>query len=310
MPVPNPAERIKKVLDGVRRLALRGVRRERRPYVLTATDAGLCACRIQALAGRARIERFHWQGGARLEDLPTLQRSWSLPAGPVAALLSAQDYLTLVVDDPPVPEDELARALVWQLRDRLPFPPEEAVLGRLSLPQQDKSTSWVAVARRDVCERLHAAYRDTGLHLRAIDVEEGAQRNLAALIEPAGGAICLLHVGARDALLTVNAGSELLLSRRLERRAGEEDDDRLALEVQRVLDYADRHLRALAIARLYLAPLPGQDEHCRRLEGLLTVPVQPLRLDAIMDPGRHEPLADLEVQRQAWFALGLALRWA
>ncbi len=286
-------------------------RRGRHPPCLVVTPAagGVCALRLAPGAQRPRLELLRWQAGAALANLAEVVEAWRLPRMPVAALLPAGGYLTFVEPTPQLPPGEIEQALLWQLRDRLPYPATEAVLAHLPLPPRlGQSYSWVVVARRDEVAALAQTYTQARLPLQVLDVEECAQRNLAWRLGGADTTVALLHLGEEDALLTVSLGGELLLSRRLPWADAAPDYDHFALDVQRSLDYVERHQQAIA-ARLLLAPASGQEEVARRLAERLTLPVTPVRLEDHLDLAGHEALEVSDLQRRLWFALGLAMRW-
>ncbi|MCZ7563969.1 MAG: hypothetical protein M5U08_09310 [Burkholderiales bacterium] len=137
-----------------------------------------------------------------------------------------------------------------------------------------------------------------------IDIPETAQRNIAALYEKDERAVALLHLGERDALLTISAGGELYTARRIDVSAGDaraaaererfDAHERLLLEVQRSLDHFERQFGAIAVARLMLAPEAGESGLLEHFRDNLGVPIARVRLAEVLEVPGGEIARDAE----------------
>jgi len=282
--------------------------------VLSPCGGGLGAVRLEAGPDRPRLTVFAL-ADAPVVDAPSLDRvagEQGLRGQPLTCLLAAEDYQTVMVETPQVAEDEVRTALRWKVKDLIGFHLDDAVLDYLNLPQMAgrPANTWVVAARSAAVRGLAELYRQAGLDLQVITVRESAQRNLAALLAPEDYAVAMLYVDGQDSLLTFNQGGELLLSRRIEGRGAALDQllDRVGLEVQRSVDYFERQYHTLPLAKLYLAPMPGQERWLGFLSGQLGLPVEGLELGRLVDVTGHERLQDARVQNQVFHLVGAGLR--
>lgn len=225
----------------------------------------------------------------------------------------ASDYQLLLVNRPDVPDEELAAALRWQIRDQVAAAPESLVVDAFALPADAwrgrTSMAYCAVLSRLRMEQLATLVRSAGLRLRVIEIEEMALRNLGLCSEHDQQTLALVKLNERDALVCVQHGAELYMARRLDcglANRGEEAAT-LALELQRSLDYFERQLGRGYVSRLLLLPTTLAAEPLRsELDSRLSVPVQELQLQLMSSPallrlGRADMAACLP-------ALGAALR--
>lgn len=284
--------------------------------VLDICPEGLAAVQLsRGQDGRPAVTLFELREAQGLTpDL--LQQSaaqWGLKELPLIALLGAGHYQTVLVEAPNVPEEELAAALRWQVKDLIPFAPDEAVVEHLPAPPGGagrQAMVYVVAAQAAAIRALVEPYHQAGLDLEVIDVHETAQRNLAALLEPEGYAAGLLHCDVAGGLLTFTSGGDMVMSRRIEGRGatGGQLQGRIALEVQRSVDYFERQYHTLPLAKLFLAPMPGSESMLGRLREALSIPVEAVDLEQVLDIGQHDALRDARVQNAVFHLVGAALR--
>jgi MSHA biogenesis protein MshI len=287
--------------------------------VLTAFCPGSAvALRLEQAGSKFRVATFvlHEVPVATADVLGLLADEAGLRKTPLIALLPPDSYQVLMLEAPTVPDDELRSAVRWKLKDMLDYHIDDAVFDLLKVPGGGGARlSYlyaVAVPAKAVRE-LIALYRESGLALEVIDIDETAQRHIAARLEPPGYAVGLLHVCDERGLLTFTFEGELVLARRIDLRGVPQDEvaERVVLEVQRSVDYFDRQFHALPMSRLYLAPMAEGDELYRQLHENLSLPVDRLDLGLIFDFGDHAALRQPATQAQVFHALGAAMReWA
>jgi MSHA biogenesis protein MshI len=257
--------------------------------------------------------------------LKRLTRELRLARARVTALMPQGDYALLPVEAPDVPSAELRTAVRWRLKDVLEYPPEEAAIDVVPLPQGanggGRSGQVLAVAARTAnvaaCIELFDGAR---LGLDAIDIHEMAQRNLAALFEEGEKAVAMVSFTDRRGLFTITARGQLHLARTLDigaealsrsvgaTRAGLLD--RLALELQRSMDHFDRQFGGLQVSRLFVAPFSAVDELRLALAESLYVPVEILDVTRVLDIDDVPALRSRDAQGRHLRVLGAALRSA
>src|SRR5471032_1507962 len=239
-----------------------------------------------------------------------------------STMLGGREYQLLVVDAPNVPQDELKTAVRWRLKDMLDFHVDDATIDVADIPADKNAAShthmmFVVAARSSVIESRQALFGDAKFKLSVIDIPKMAQRNISALLEPAGRGLAMLSFDGDGGLLTVNFNAELYLSRRIDVTLAQllEPDsdkqqicyDKITLELQRSLDHFDRQFHYVTVAKLLLAPTgaPGLHEY---LAANLYLAVEAMELADVFDLSKVPELAEVEQQRRFFLTLGAALR--
>jgi MSHA biogenesis protein MshI len=225
---------------------------------------------------------------------------------------------------PNVPDVELKSAIAWTVTSMIDFSNEEATIDVLSVPF-DKSVTqrvramYAVVTRSKLASDIQRCFQDAKLTLKAIDIPEMAQRNIAGLLETEGSALALVSFDASGGLLTLTSGGELFLARRIPVTAQqlldidpelrEHQQEAVALAIQRSLDHFGREFSWVALTQLLVAPLG--DDHAGLVDYLgtnLDTPVAALNLESILDMSRVPELTNLRTQQKYFMTLGLALR--
>jgi len=235
-------------------------------------------------------------------------------------LLPAADYQLLLVDAPNVPPAELKTAVRWKLKDMLDFHVEDATIDVLDIPVPAAGarghSMYAVAARNDLIQGYIERFSAAHVPLSVIDIAETAQRNIAALFEPSDRGVGMLYLFPKQALLTINYRGELYLARRIDAGAdqllagaslSEEASSRILLELQRSLDHLDRQFPFVTMAKLLLAPEPGDTGLAVHLSTNLGIPVERVSLSDVID---FAPGAELE-EEAAWrlfHVFGAALR--
>jgi MSHA biogenesis protein MshI len=240
----------------------------------------------------------------------------ALPHMPVSSVLAAGEYQLVLVEAPDVPPAELKAAMRWRLKDSIDFRIEDAVIDVFEVPEQSRRASgrmmYAVAARRSVIER-HAGALSGAAPLEVIDVPELCLRNLAALMPAASGGIALLHLGASSAAIILARARTFYFARQMELKpwpgsdpAVRLDPESVVLELQRSLDYYERHFDQPPITRVVVAPADARSEtlaqELKRDSGL---DVELLDLNVLLRCAT--PLSS-ELQAKALLAVGAALR--
>ena len=138
-----------------------------------------------------------------------------------------------------------------------------------------------------------------------------ALRNIAAQLERDAGGQATLYFGEQQGLITLTRDATLYLARSLDigyRNLRETPDlvDRLALELQRSMDYYDRHFQQAPISAITLCPTPEPLAFVAgQLAQLTGIETHELKLDELVDS--DSPVDD-EIFARCLLAIGSALR--
>ena len=257
------------------------------------------------------------------ETLARLRRDYHLARVPCVTLMPEADYQLQVMEAPEVPDAELKSAVRWRLKDVLDYPPDAATVDVFSVPAdpnaptRGKSVYAVAARNELIAERM-ASFSEAKLSLKAIDIPEMAQRNMAAMFETPDRALAMLNLAPERGLLTFTAGGELYLARSIDVGLSQlqtaEGDlrnqllERVVLEVQRSLDHFDRQFSYLPVSKLILAPLPEDIGLHGQLSESLYVEIEEARLENCMDISQVPELASRDMQAEQFLTIGAALR--
>jgi MSHA biogenesis protein MshI len=195
--------------------------------------------------------------------------------------------------------------------DVLLIPPDKNAAARAA------HTMFAVAARNSVIAQRQGLFAGARIGLAVIDIPEMAQRNISAMVEPAGRGVAMLSFGEDGGLLTATFGGELYLSRRIDVTLAQLLDadrgrktasfDKITLEVQRSLDHFERQFHFITLASLVLAPTgaSGLQEY---LASHLYTPVSTMDLADVLDLEAAPQLADAAAQQRFFVALGAALR--
>jgi MSHA biogenesis protein MshI len=272
--------------------------------------------------GQNVIKRCGTQAFADDKELERKTKELGFDRYQRVTVLPATDYQLLLVDAPNVPPAELRNATRWRLKDLLDYAVDQATIDVLDIPSDPSNASrthslYAVAAKNEVIRTCMDRFSRARIPLTVIDIEETAQRNIAALLEPADRGVALLHVGKSQVLLTVNFRGELYLARRidvgleeLEKLAQGGSDDaknRILLEVQRSFDHLERQFPFVGVGKLLVAPTPADTGLQSYLAENVDMAVEEVRLGEVLSLA-----PDVELERQAAWQLfhliGAALR--
>lgn len=283
---------------------------------------GVCVVRVERATGRAPaltlLDFRPWGDQGQDKVLARVASDYDLGRSRCTTVLDASDYSLLLTEAPDVPPDELRAAIRWRIKDLIDFHINDATLDVFELPGEKAAgrarQMYAVAARSSVIQKRADMMHAAGINLDVIDIPEMAQRNLATLLPEDAKGVVLLSFTAGGGLITISKQAEIYLSRNidigLDMLASFQDTnelfDRIALEVQRSLDYYDSHFRQAPITTLALAPLPrqvpGLEEY---LKANLSVSVKAMDLTKLME---CEVELKPELQSSCLTVLGAALR--
>jgi len=268
-----------------------------------------------------RCEAVRLESGAPEAMAEALERL-ALPRLPASTVLRPEDYQLALVEAPDVPPAELRAAMRWRLRDAIDFRVEDAVIDVIDVPNQGRGSQgrmlYAVAARRASVER-HAAVLAGLSTFDVVDVPELCLRNLAALVPTADRGVALLHLGETAASVVLVRGRTFYFARQMDLQAtlrynlnagapaeGRIDPTGVVLELQRSLDYYERHFDQPPITRVAIAP-PGarSDTLASDLHGETGLEVEALDVNRLLNCAQP---VDAATQATCLLAIGAALR--
>ena len=278
-----------------------------------------CATVLNTGSVRPRLEQagvFRPNPGQSLaEHLQQLKRRFRLSGNRTTTLLPMGDYQRMMVDAPEVPPAELKAAVRWRIRDRIDFHIDDAVLDVFDAPPSGargvQESLYVVVSRTSTVRSLIEPFEIAGIDLGVIDIPELAMRNIAAQLDADKEGMALLFLEEDHVLVTLTRNATLYLARNMDfgyRQLQENPElaNRLALELQRSMDYYDRHFQQAPISSVVLCPLPvalpGMELRLAEYTGL---PVQSIDLSEIIEIDENIEAGQLS---GCLLAIGAALR--
>lgn len=246
-----------------------------------------------AAAGGPRLTHVDWLAGDPARATPLLARharEHRLGRASCVSLIEPADYSLVLVDTPDVPPAELRAAMRWRVKELIDFHVDDAVIDVFDVPATDGRAArrmYAVAARSERVQRAIALAQGAGLTLEVIDIPEFALRNLAVRLPEDVAGVALIHFDARHGLLTVTRRGALYFSRRLDggrerlQQAGptltaalEGQLDALTIEIQRSLDFYERHFAQPSIGAIVLAGVPtppaGMSEYLQSQLGIAT----------------------------------------
>jgi MSHA biogenesis protein MshI len=205
-------------------------------------------------------------GGA--EAASAAIRAAALPRVPVSTVLQTDDYQLALIEAPDVPPAELRAAMRWRLKETIDFRVEDAVIDVFDVPEQSRGghgrMMYAVAARRSAIDR-HAGALAAVPTFDVVDVPELCLRNLAALLPAASAGVALLQLGETSASVVLVRGRTFYFARQMDLKAtlrtaadGDPgtrlDAGSVVLELQRSLDYYERHFDQPPITRIAVSP--------------------------------------------------------
>lgn len=276
--------------------------------------------------GKPKVAKHGALPGAGLdaEALSGLAKQISVAGCPWTLPLNRRDCNMLVIQEPPVLPAEMEQSIRWSIGTMLNYPVDEANVAWMKIPTAQSMPNrppslYVIAARSDLVARYQEIFREARIPLQAIDVRGTAQRNIAALAEAPGEGLGLLLAGSQGVQFTVTYNGELYLDRFVEESLFEGSVlgtdgqkramERIALQVQRSLDFLSRTMSFINIGRVLVAPTPAKIGLSDYLAQNLAVPMEALDLASLFDFSPTPELAEPENQALYFTALGAALRF-
>lgn len=236
-------------------------------------ESGVAVAQVDNSGRRPRLRYAEHQRASETEVDEVLQRAarqHALAKADCHTVMPLGGYSLLLIEAPEVPAAELRAAVRWRIRELIDFHVDDAVLDVFDAPASGsrgtRTHLYVVVSRGSDVKQLADRLQDAGVGLSVIDIPELALRNVAAQLPEDSQGVALLYFGEQRGLIALCRNQTLYLARtlsigqaRLQEAVTDGQTaglfDALALEVQRSLDYYDRHFQQAPITQLVVAPL-------------------------------------------------------
>jgi len=174
---------------------------------------------------------------------------------------------------------------------------------------------YVVVARNDIVRERIETLEASGVNLKFIDIPELAMRNVAARLPEDDSGLVTLYFSQQQCLITLTHNETLYLTRTVDFRYSDIHEksrnpigfsDRLALEIQRSLDYYEQHFHQAAMQNIAIIPPPVSLERLNEtLSQTLGLKIRSISLGDVVSDDRE---LDSESVATCILALGCALR--
>ncbi|QEY14765.1 MSHA biogenesis protein MshI [Cellvibrio sp. KY-GH-1] len=245
---------------------LRGSKRQNQIIGVDFTAEGVAFAHIQRLATQqpllAHCDFLPVEQGIAPADLLRARLTkLGLLGVPCNLVMGSGNYQLILGEAPKVPQEELAEALRWRVKDLVQFPIAEAIIDAFFLPEDSarggNRMAYAVIAQRRQVEAQVGLARAGGLELKNIDIPELVLRNLAETCCDTKRGVAIVKLQQGGGSLQIIRDGNLYLSRQfsLSYNAGLLDDlpgDALVLELQRSLDYFERQMRQVPPSHVYL----------------------------------------------------------
>lgn len=261
---------------------------------------------------------------AKPAELMRLMKTLKDANFPLIHVLGHKDYQMFLVDKAAVRPEEMESSLRWTVTPLLDYPAAEANLSWMDIPKAPNANNrtpqmYVIASRRDAINQRMDDFERANMSLQVMDIRETGQRNISAALHDQDAAVCLIFADESGVQLTVTYKGELHLERYIreslfevsedsETQTAEKKFDRVALEVQRSIDFVHRNASYMPFDGIYVAPTLKPIMLQERLQARLLTDVKALDLHTIFEWPADSDLNKPEVQALYFNVLGASLR--
>lgn len=189
-------------------------------------------------------------------------------------VLVTGDYRRVNIEAPGVTDEEMNEAIRWKINDLIDLPADKATIDFYSMPESTRANNprmlEVIVSPNELILELANKSKQAGLQLKVIDIQETVLRNLAVLLPENKRGVAILYLQESSGIIIIQKDGVIFLSRNLDIgyrelglgsvNAGEDsrntiEQNNLALEIQRSLDYVESYYGIPPISGLAVVPL-------------------------------------------------------
>ena len=258
----------------------------------------------------------------RQRALMQLVQQQALQKSRAVTVLSTNSYQLIQIDMGDLPAAERHDAARWQIRERIDYPPEEAVLDLFEVAPfggERKPLTYVVAAQKKVLREHVQLVDESDLVLRAIDIPEFSLRNVCDLFTDDDRGLAILLLLEQTGVLVIVRDGTLYLVRWLSigmddlipfadgnLEALTEQLDTIILEIQRSFDYCESTFQLPLVSRLLVAQTQREiPVVISYLNDYLTTQVEALNFTEVLNLPEHNEQLQLN---RCLMAIGGALR--
>jgi|GEM_PF-6868660 MSHA biogenesis protein MshI len=257
----------------------------------------------------------------QIEKLKKILQSHKIKAKACYLVLGPTLYHSFLIERPAVGDKELRPAISWRVIEYIDQNPESLLIDYIEMPMREQSHSkqmlLVVVVQKALIEEKLNLLNKLKLKPVAIDVAGLALRNLIHQLPVKHNSQAILKIDATQCQLVIVRNGMTLLLRDLEishfaivqgfKDPASNGIQKLALEIQRSLDYCSTYIMDASRANIIILPEPEFDSALiDNLAQVLGMPVNFFNQAAIISEQSAQALpVDLA---HCWYAIGGALR--
>jgi MSHA biogenesis protein MshI len=241
-------------------------------------------------------------------------------------VLSTENYRRVNIEAPAVAENEMNEAIRWKISDLIDFPIEKATIDYYSVPASRRANSGkmleVIASQSELIKEISDKSKQVGLQIKVIDILETVLRNLAVLLPENKRGVAVLYLQESSGTILIQKEGVIYLSRNFD--IGYKDlglafpntnndsqyateQNNLALEIQRSLDYVESYYGIPPISGLAVIPLAQNTQDLLNiLNSNLGITARIMDLSAIVD---CDILLDDTTQSRCSPVIGATLRY-
>jgi MSHA biogenesis protein MshI len=256
-----------------------------------------------------------------IEKIKQILRKNKFHKIPCYGLIQEANYQLLLVEPINVPEEELAEAMLWKIRDIAGVDIENTVVDTFHQP--DKKMLYTVAAQKDRIKTMTSLVHQLGLSLVSLDIEELAYRNFIDLYPESEQGIALVLLKQGEGKILIFRQGNLFLCRRFSlnyqphhmsadpsghknsspNQSGSLPEEDIVLEIQRSVDYYERQMGQVAPTKIIFSGISSEDEITKVTRNSFQQKIACLDLENLID---HHEVDSIE-KNSLWTNERLAL---
>ena len=197
--------------------------------------------------------------------LSKLVKSMKIEGKECSYVLNRKDYNLHLIEAPEVEASELRAAVRWKIKDLLDMKVEDAAIDVFQVPTdayRGRKMVYVVASLKSKIKGIVEMVTESGLEMAVIDIPELVMRNLSNHYIDDENGVAFMDLRRNGSTMNITRQGELYLSRRINTQLDpnimqsiewESLKDRLALEIQRSLDYYESQMGQIPINRIVIA---------------------------------------------------------
>lgn len=233
-------------------------------------------------------------------------------------VLSPDEYSLHLIEAPNVEPEELRSAVRWSVKDLLDMKIDEAAIEVFPVPEdayRGRKMVYVVATAKSRIRKIVDMVTESDLQLAIIDIPELAMKNIATSFIDDSNGTAFMDLRRTGSTMNISSDGDLYLTRRINTQLApdvmqspdwENLKDRLALEIQRSLDYYESQMNKGQVTNIVIAQRQSDTEQITQvLDEMLSAQVSSFDLGNML--GSDVELTS-ELQQICATAIGATLR--